>query len=77
MKRTKQGIQFAVCVKNAGYEVSLEKGKFYRIVPDAAALSHGHMRVIDESGEDYEYSANRFFPLAVPQPLERALTRAR
>lgn len=72
----KHDIQFAVCVKNTGHEVSLEVGKLYRVIADAKARSHGHLRVIDESGDDYEYSANRFFPLAVPQPLEKVLLKA-
>ena len=59
----KQGSKFAVCVNNKGYEASLEDGKLYRVIPDAEATSHGYIRVIDESGEDYGYSANRFFPV--------------
>jgi hypothetical protein len=75
-KRTKRDIHFAVCVNNKKYEASLELGKFYRIIPDEEAESHGYLRVVDESGEDYGYSANRFFRLEVPRPLERALLRA-
>ena len=59
----KQGSKFAVCVNNKGYEASLEDGKLYRVIPDAEATSHGYIRVIDESREDYGYSANRFFPV--------------
>jgi hypothetical protein len=40
---------------------------------DAPASKHGLIRVIDESGEDYGYSAERFFILAVPHTLERVL----
>ena len=36
-------------------------GKLYQIIPDEAAESHGYIRVIDESGEDYGYSTDRFF----------------
>ena len=75
-QRTKREIQFAVCVNNKKYEASLEVGKLYRIIPDEEAESHGYLRVVDESGEDYGYSANRFFRLEVPRPLERALLRA-
>ena len=53
---------FAVCIYNGGYEASLELGKLYRITPDGKA-SHGYIRVIDESGEDYAYSLKRFFRL--------------
>lgn len=75
-KRTRQEVNFAVCIDNEGYEASLEVGKLYRIVPDEKAASHGYIRVIDESGEDYGYSVNRFFRLEVPRPLEKALLRA-
>lgn len=65
-----------MCVNNKGYEASLEAGKLYRVIPDDEAASHGYIRVIDESGEDYGYSANRFFPIEVPLALEKALTSA-
>ena len=67
--------RFAVCIKNKGYEASLEVGKLYRIVPDQQAERHGYLRIIDESGEDYGYAANRFFSIDVPKPLERVLVR--
>jgi len=75
-KQTKREIQFAVCINNEKYEASLEVGKLYRIIPDEEAESHGYLRVVDESGEDYGYFASRFFPLEVPRPLERALLKA-
>ena len=67
---------FAVCINNEGYEASLEAGKLYRLIPDDEAASHGYLRVIDESGEDYGYSVSRFFPIEVPQALEKALESA-
>jgi hypothetical protein len=75
-KRAKQTVCFAVCINNKRYEASLEAGKLYRIIPDEEAESHGYLRVVDESGEDYGYAADRFFRLEVPRPLERALLRA-
>ena len=68
---------FAVCANNGGYEASLETGKLYRLIPDAAAEAHGYVRVIDESGEDYGYSAERFFRLDVPPALAEALAPGR
>jgi hypothetical protein len=75
-KRTKPERYFAVCINNKKYKASLEVGKLYRVIPDQEAESHGYLRVVDESGEDYGYSADRFFRLEVPPPLERALLRA-
>jgi len=74
-KRRKRQVRFAVCIKNKGYEVSLEIGKLYRVVPDQEAERHGYLRIVDESGEDYGYAADRFFSIDVPKPLERALLK--
>ena len=77
MKRERKSpVRFAVCIKNQGYEASLEIGKLYRVVPDESAQGHGYLRIVDESGEDYGYAADRFFAIDVPKPLERALLRA-
>ena len=75
-KKKKQELQFAVCINNKGYEVSLEMGKLYRVIRDEKAAKHGYIRVIDESGEDYGYSLKRFFPIEIPIALEKALVAA-
>lgn len=36
----------------------------------------GYLRIVDESGEDYGYSASRFFAIDVPKTLEKALLKA-
>jgi len=64
---------YTVCINNEGYKASLEKGKLYRTLPDEKAASHGYIRVIDESGEDYGYSATRFIPIKLPRIVEKAL----
>jgi hypothetical protein len=77
MKTTRRSVvRFAVCIKNKGYEASLEVGKLYRVIPDRDAEAHGYLRIVDESGEDYGYAANRFFAIALPKPLEKALLKA-
>ena len=65
--------RFAVCLKNNGYEVSLERRKIYVIVPDAEATKHKQLRVIDESGEDYLYPEDFFAPIELPASVRRAL----
>ena len=72
-KTANSPLHFAICLNNQGYEVSLQIGKLYRIIPDAAAAAHGYIRVIDESGEDYAYAIARFFPVALPQEVEDVL----
>jgi len=66
--------QYGVCTDNRGCPASLEAGKLYPVIPDAEAARHGYIRVIDESGEDYGYSAERFFLLRVPEALVKALS---
>ena len=65
-----------ICVRNDGYEVSLELRKIYLVVPDVDAEQHGLRRVIDESGEDYLYPANFFVEIALPHPIRRAVLTA-
>lgn len=64
---------FAVCVDNRGYPASLELHKIYRVIPDDAAAGDGDIRVVDESGEDYLYSAVRFVEIEPPQRVKRSL----
>ena len=65
--------RFAVCVDNNGYPASLELHKIYRALPDEVARSDEELRIVDESGEDYLYSAKRFVLLRLPQEVERSL----
>jgi hypothetical protein len=69
-------LRFAVCIDNADYPASLELHKIYRILPDADAAADGDIRVVDESGEDYLYSAERFVPITVPDAVEKSLSKA-
>jgi hypothetical protein len=68
--------QFALCLDSTDYEASLELGKLYRIVADEEADLHGYIRIIDESGEDYAYDADRFHLLTLPEPVEQTLLLA-
>jgi hypothetical protein len=65
-----------ICLDNDGYEVSLERRKIYVAVPDARAERHGHLRIIDESGEDYLYPSERFVPADLPLATRRAVLQA-
>lgn len=74
MKTTEK--RFVVCLKNKGYDVSLERRKIYQVLPDPGAAKHGLIRVIDESGEDYLYPQSFFAPIELPQPIRRAVLAA-
>jgi len=62
-----------VCVRNDGYEASLERNKIYTVLPDDEAERDGDLRVIDESGEDYLFSADRFVAIEVPATVRASL----
>ena len=67
---------FAVCLRNAGFEASLEVRKLYTVVDDPDAEMNALIRVIDESGEDYIYPASLFQKLTLPSEIQRALRLA-
>ena len=76
MRRTKpNGKQFVVCIDNSDYPASLELHKIYQVLPDERAAEDDFVRVIDERGEDYLYSADRFVPVDLPQKVERSVMR--
>src|SRR5262245_60937778 len=75
-KAAATGRRFAVCVDNDGYEASLERNKIYVVVPDKDAEKDGDLRVVDESGEDYLFSAERFVAIDVPAAVKASLLKA-
>ncbi len=63
---------FAVCVANEGCD-DLQIRKLYRVLPDSKAAAEGYLRIVDESGEDYLYAANRFVMVKFPAAVEKQL----
>jgi hypothetical protein len=70
------GRRFAVCVDNEGYEASLERNKIYVALVDKDAETAGDVRVIDDSGEDYLFSADRIAAIDVPAAVKASLLKA-
>ena len=68
--------RFVVCVRSTGYEASLEQNKIYVALSDQEAERHGQLRVVDESGEDYLFSADRFVTIEVPAAVRASLLKA-
>ncbi|CAN5836096.1 hypothetical protein BH23ACT11_BH23ACT11_27330 [soil metagenome] len=68
-----ENIRFAVCVNNAEYPASLELHKIYRVLYDEDTEAEDDLRIVDESGEDYLYSADYFVLLELPQAVEKSL----
>jgi hypothetical protein len=74
MRSTRRNL--VLCLRNDGYEASLERRKIYPALPDRDAAKHRQIRVIDESGEDYLYPASFFAPIKLPRTLRRAVLTA-
>ena len=73
--RRRRGVRFAVCIRNTGYEASLERNKIYIVIPDETAERDGDLGVVDESGEDYLFSADRFVAVDVPATVRASLLK--
>jgi len=69
-------MKWAICIKNTGYEASLEARKLYEQQADTNAQALGLVRVVDESGEGYLYPAEMFAPIAIEYALEDQLLAA-
>lgn len=67
---------FAVCVDNRGHEGSLWIGKIYRVIKPQGNDRPTDVRVIDEEGEDYLYSADQFVEVELPLSARRAVFAA-
>jgi hypothetical protein len=63
-------------VDNEGYEASLERNKIYVVLPDKTAEKDGDIRVVDESGEDYLFAADRFVAIDIPPAVKASLLKA-
>ena len=68
--------KFVICIENSEFPASLEKRKIYEVVPDSEAEKIEHIRVIDESGEDYLYPASCFIDANLPKETRDAVARA-
>lgn len=71
----KSQARYVVCVRSGGTD-DLEVRKLYRVVPDASAVARRHLRVVDESGEDYLYPEDWFVAVDLPESAERKLATA-
>jgi hypothetical protein len=63
---------FALCI-HASDKEDLETWKVYRVISDAKANEARCLRVVDESGEDYLYSAARFLVLPLSDAMKEQL----
>jgi hypothetical protein len=75
----KRRSRFVVCIDAGEYaEVDLDVRKVYQALPtEKSARDHGLIRVIDNSGEDYPFSAEQFVEAKLPRAAQQAVLRAR
>ncbi|MDQ3374579.1 MAG: hypothetical protein M3521_11920 [Acidobacteriota bacterium] len=65
---------FVLCNKNEDCE-DLEIRKIYEVFPDENAAKDVYIRIVDESGEDYFYPSNYFYPVEIAQNVRETLLR--
>ena len=65
-------IQFAICLREDPQGEDLIRHKIYRVLLDPAVPA-GYLRVVDESGEDYLYSARAFALVSLPPEVAEKL----
>lgn len=68
--------QFFLCIRNEGYAASLQVRTIYAALRDPEAESHGMLRIVDESGEDYLFPASLFVPIDVPEAAVKVFAGA-
>lgn len=68
--------RFFLCIRNRGYAASLQLRTVYQAMSDPEAESHGMLRIVDESGEDYLFPAGLFVPIEVPIAAAHAFAGA-
>jgi hypothetical protein len=64
---------YVLCIDNGGYPESLEVRKVYAVLFDEQAEARQHLRVIDETGEDYLYPSKYFVSIEVPPEAAKIL----
>ena len=68
--------KLVICIENSGYSASLERRKIYESLPDFEAEKIGHVRIIDESGDDYLYPSSFFIEAKLPKAVQAAVIEA-
>jgi hypothetical protein len=68
--------RFVICLDNRGCE-DLQRGKVYVVLNDHAAERDKHLRVVDDSGEDYLYPEAHFSFVTLPRAVREALFAGR
>ena len=68
--------KIVICINNSEYPASLEMRKIYEVILDKDAADMDHIRVIDESGEDYLYPSSCFIETNLTEEVREAIIKA-
>ena len=66
--------KFAICINTDDPDL-LTPRMIYEVLYDENAAKSNYIRVIDNEGEDYLYSANNFIFVDFPQVIKQTLLR--
>ncbi len=63
---------FAMCIRgnDSDQTADIQPRKVYEVLPDADAESVGMVSIVDDSGENYLYSASFFVSIMLPFEAE-------
>jgi len=68
--------RFVICLDDRGCD-DLQKGKVYIVLDDHPAARDKHLRVVDDSGDDYLYPETHFAFVTLPREVREALLEER
>jgi hypothetical protein len=68
-----KGTRFVLCLSEMD---GVEKGKVYRVIPDAFARQHELIRIVDDSQDDYLFPVANFIAISIPRSAEKHLQRS-
>lgn len=66
---------YVMCIDTGDYLTSLTLHKVYKVLPDVRAEHHGQIRVLDDSAEDYLFTAAWFVPVELSAQGQAALDK--
>jgi hypothetical protein len=64
--------RFVMCINSKGYERDLTLHKVYKVISSKKEEQGGWLRIVDETGENYLYSAKHFAPVELSEPAEQS-----
>lgn len=64
--------KYVMCIVNGGNEASLTLRRVYKVIPDEKAERRKMIKLIDDTGGEYWFSASGFVPVQFPVEAEQS-----